>query len=143
MFGKKKDNGTVGAAPGTINIIGPDTTISGEVTAKSNIRIDGTLQGNIRTQARLILGAKGTIEGDIWCKEAELSGHVKGNVYVQGLLVLTATARITGNIATMRLKIMEGAQYNGACEMGEKSVNAHFEEKKHEKVTPARSKVVA
>ncbi len=143
MFGKKKNNGASNITPGAINIIGAGTAIIGDVKAGNNIRIDGMLEGNLHTEAKLILGAKGKIKGDVWCTTAEISGRIEGNIYVREMLSLTSTAVIAGNITTVRLKIAEGAQYNGTCMMGEKKVASHFEVKRNEKTTASRAKVVA
>ncbi len=145
MFGKKKDNSTP-IPIGQLTIIGLGTRIVGDIETSNNVRVDGTLKGNVRTHAKLVLGQKGQIDGDVWCENADISGKVKGNLYVRKLLHLTSQAVVEGKIITGRLKIAEGAVYNGICEMGEKVVRAQFKQLSNDasekKVTPQK-KVVA
>ncbi len=142
MFGKKKDD-TAPVSTGQLTFIGVGTSISGDVDTSHNVRIDGKLKGNLRTRAKLVLGPKGVIEGDVWCHDADISGKVTGNLYVKKLLHLTQHATVEGKIFTTRLKIAEGAVYNGSCEMGEKAVMAQFKEPSDEASGKTAQKVVA
>ena len=101
-----------------LNIIGNGTSISGDVTSNGDIRIDGSITGNLNTKAKLVLGAPGTILGEVHCKNSEISGKVEGKITVEELLVLKSTARIYGDIITSRLSIEPGALFTGTCNMG-------------------------
>ena len=102
----------------SINVIGADTTIEGNIISKGDMRIDGTLTGSIKTSAKLVLGVSGKIEGDLEAKSADISGTVKGNLLVSEVLYLKQTAKVHGDIRTGKLVVENGSEFNGQCTMG-------------------------
>lgn len=102
-----------------INLVGSATTIKGELTTESNIRIDGRIEGNLHTHTKVVLGEGGVIQGHVYCESADVSGRIEGNVYCKELLTLQATAKIDGDIATKRMVVEKGAMFNGNCSMQE------------------------
>lgn len=127
---------TVEAKPNTL-VTG--TVFKGEVTSDSDFRIDGTLIGTIHCKGKIVVGKTGTIEGEINCHDADVSGTVKAQVVVDQLLSLKSTARLHGDITTSTLSIEPGAQFTGSCNMdggGLKSGStsqAHVEQQAKEK----------
>lgn len=103
-----------------LNRIVDGSHIEGEIVSDSNIRIDGTVTGNIRVAGRLVVGATGKVKGEIMCENAEVEGTVLGKIHVNGLLSLKASARLEGDIFTNKLAIEPGAVFSGACSMGAK-----------------------
>ena len=75
-------NKNAGAEGSAINLIGVGTQIIGDIISSGDVRIDGTLSGNIKLNGRLVVGPNGTIEGNVNCQNADISGEVKGTVYV-------------------------------------------------------------
>jgi len=102
---------------GAVNLISSTTTVTGDIATESDIRIDGTLNGNLITKGRLIIGANGNIEGDIRCKSAEIEGVMKGKIIIDELLSLRSTSSFTGDITTSQLLIEPGAIFQGNCQM--------------------------
>jgi len=119
MFNKAKGNSPNGTEiePNSINIIGAGTQIIGEITSNGDIRIDGTLKGNITTKGKLVIGNSGVIIGDIFCKNSDISGKVEGKLSVAELLALKSTSNIQGNITTNKLAVEPGAMFTGTCNM--------------------------
>lgn len=107
-----------GHSPEKLNRIVSGTDIEGVVTSDSNIRIDGNVKGDIRVKGRLVVGATGTIKGDIICENADIEGAITGKITVNGLLSLKSTAKLECDIATKKLAIEPGASFTGKCEMG-------------------------
>lgn len=103
---------------GVINRIVEDTTIQGELKSSTNIRIDGTLVGNLMTTGKLVLGPSGSIDGDVVCEHAEIEGGIHGKISVRQLLSLKSTAKIEGDIFTDKISIEPGAVFTGTCNMG-------------------------
>jgi cytoskeletal protein CcmA (bactofilin family) len=100
------------------NIIGNGTLIKGEIESNGDIRIDGKVIGLLKSNGKIVLGQNGTIEGDIYCKQADLSGHVNGKIFVDELTSLKSTSRVEGELTTKQLYIEIGAIFTGKCEMG-------------------------
>lgn len=101
-----------------INIIRKGTEIKGDVTCAGDIRIDGVLNGTLNSEGKVVVGQTGIIEGEVTCKNADVSGNIKANIIVKELLQLKATANITGDINTNKLSIEPGANFTGTCNMG-------------------------
>ena len=103
---------------GVINIIGNGTKITGNIETSGDIRIDGVLVGNLSTQGKIVIGATGSIEGEVDCVNSDVSGQLKGKISVKELLSLKATAKIFGDIITNKLAIEPNAVFTGTCNMG-------------------------
>lgn len=122
MFGSKtKSDNTMAkhneAEQTSVNLIGNGTTIKGEVKSNGDIRIDGTLIGQVYSKGKIVVGNTGIIEGEIYCQNADFSGKIKAKVEVSELLSLKATSRLNGEIVTNKLAIEPGARFTGSCTM--------------------------
>ena len=102
----------------SVNMIGSGTIITGDIISKGDIRIDGTLKGSVNTEGKVVLGREGMIEGDVICKDADISGTIKAKITVSQLLSLKTTAKLNGDIITNKLSIEPGAAFSGSCSMG-------------------------
>lgn len=103
------------------NLIGAGTVIKGDIDSNGDIRIDGQLNGSIKSNGKVIVGQTGTIEGDITCKQSEIAGIVKGIILTEELTSLKATSRVEADLTTKQLLIEVGAQFIGKCVMGQQS----------------------
>lgn len=119
MFNKNSGNmRTTTPESGTVNIIGAGTSIEGDVVSSGDIRIDGSLKGTLKTRGKLVVGPSGTIEGEVICQNADISGNIRGKVNVAELLSLKSTGKVNGEISTGKLAIEPGADFSGSCSMG-------------------------
>ena len=91
---------------------------SNSIHSKGDLRIDGTLKGSVSTEGRVVLGKEGVIEGDVACRDADISGVINAKITVSQLLSLKATAKLNGDITTNKLSIEPGATFTGSCSMG-------------------------
>lgn len=101
-----------------INIVRKGTEIKGDITCSGDIRIDGTLKGNLFSEGKVVVGPNGIIEGEINCKNADISGTIKAKLTVKELLQLKSSANIISDINTNKLSIEPGATFTGSCNMG-------------------------
>ena len=122
MFNKNKYTDPMAKStngdPAVVNQIMAGTKIIGNIEATENIRIAGTLEGNLITQGKLVIGKSGIIRGNIKCKNSDIEGQVDGKIHVDELLSLKSTANIRGEVKTGKLAIEPGAILNASCEMG-------------------------
>jgi len=100
-----------------INLIGFGTEIHGDITCNGDMRIDGSLTGNLMAKGKVVVGETGKIKGELSCKNSDVSGLVDGKIMVAELLSLKSTARVTGDIFTNRLAIEPGCKFTGYCDM--------------------------
>jgi cytoskeletal protein CcmA (bactofilin family) len=106
-----------------INLISLGTDITGDIKSTGDIRIDGTLTGNLNTKGKIVIGPTGKVNGEVICKNSEVSGTVEGRIIVNQLLILKASSKIFGDIATSKLSIEPGAVFSGNCKMSENDNN--------------------
>lgn len=102
---------------GPINTITQGTTIKGNITANGDFRLDGTLEGNISLNGKLVVGESGMVTGNVVCQNANIIGTINGNISVKEQLSLHASARVKGDILINRLSIEPGASFSGTCRM--------------------------
>jgi len=97
-------------------VIGEGYVFTGELQGTSVIRIEGKIVGNVNVDGGIILGEKGTVEGDINTKSAIVYGTINGNIKTTQLEI-KKTGYVNGDITTDTIEIELGAQYNGKLNM--------------------------
>ncbi|MEA1972936.1 MAG: polymer-forming cytoskeletal protein [Candidatus Cloacimonadota bacterium] len=113
-------------------LIGKESKITGDLELKNGIRIDGLIDGKIRTNGLLIIGKSGKAIADIEAEECIVSGTVCGNLNISKTLELNKTAVIEGDITAKILKVEIGATFDGTCSMAKKSKEKeHSTDKKY------------
>ncbi len=118
MFKNKQEEMATQEASNSSNIIGKGTIVEGNIEASGNIRIEGRINGSVKSKSKIALGQSSFVEGNICAQNAEISGEVKGVVDVSDQLILRPTAIIAGDIITGKLIVESGAVFNGGCKMG-------------------------
>ncbi len=119
MFNNKsKSEATETVVPtGSASLIGSGTSLKGDITSSGDLRIDGTLVGNIICSSKVIIGANGVVEGDISGQQADIMGKVTGTIKVKELLMLKSNCQVNGNLYSAKLQIEPAASFNGQCHM--------------------------
>lgn len=132
MFGRKQNNeksgqtksvsssNTKSSSSNSACVIVKGTVIEGKFYSKSDTRLDGTINGEVKCDARLIMGPEAKIDGNVESEGATITGLFTGDLSVKGLLSLGSTAKITGNIKAGKIEIEEGAVLNGDIAVGNK-----------------------
>ena len=72
-------------------------------------------------QYQVIIGQTGVFEGDLTCKQAEISGVIKGSIKAEELTALKSTSKVEVDLTTKQLLIEVGALFTGKCVMGQSS----------------------
>jgi cytoskeletal protein CcmA (bactofilin family) len=114
----------------TINLISIGTDITGDIRSNGDIRIDGSLTGSLNTKGKVVIGPTGKVNGEVICKNSEVSGVIEGKIIVEQLLNLKASSKIFGDIATLKLSIEPGANFTGSCKMSDNDKNGGSEANK-------------
>lgn len=100
-----------------INLVGLGTEINGDIKSSGDLRIDGTLVGNLNVKGKVVVGETGKIKGELVCKNSDISGVVEGKITVEELLSIKSSARINGDITVGKLAIEPGCKFTGYCNM--------------------------
>ncbi len=117
MFSKKHEAPTApsgGASPmsgATFSVLGADLAIKGDLTARADLHVDGTVEGDIACAA-LVQGESSTIAGTVTAESARRAGTIRGAIHA-GALVVLKTARIEGDVTYDTLTIEQGARVDG------------------------------
>lgn len=82
-----------------------------------NLRINGHFTGRLDSKGTLTVGNTAHVEADITGENVVIAGRVKGNVIAKKMLVLMPSAVLNGDISTAKLSIVEGAIFQGRCQM--------------------------
>lgn len=121
-------NGTAQKIP-NLNMISEGTTVKGTINSKSDIRIAGSVEGEIICKGKVILSSSAQIEGNISSVDADIAGKVRGIIKIAGKVLLRQTAQLNGDIITKSLIIEEGAFLNGSCRMSKEDVVENVQQK--------------
>ncbi len=94
-----------------------DTEITGEITFKDLISIEGRVVGKITSESgRLVVAEKGVINGNINVGTVTISGEVHGDVFARERIDVHATGKIHGDICAPVLTVDAGAKITGRIE---------------------------
>lgn len=132
MFNNKTNTAGKEISTGLATIIASGTEIKGNIESKGDIRVDGTLIGNLSTSSKVLVGPSGHVKGDVTSTQAEVLGQITGNLHVSELLVLKGSCEVNGNIHTGQLQVDSTASFNGECHMGAISKNTYVVPVKNE-----------
>jgi cytoskeletal protein CcmA (bactofilin family) len=99
------------------NIIAHGTTLVGDIISKGAFRIDGTIQGTLKTPGKIVVGKSGIINGTLEGENADFEGKFSGKLKLSGTLSLKASAHIEGEVEVGKLAVEPGATFNAACSM--------------------------
>ncbi|OQD44224.1 bactofilin family protein [Croceivirga radicis] len=120
----KKPRPNEGFGGGQPNRIEKNTVIKGDITSEADFRIDGKLEGNVKTSGKVVIGRGGLIKGKVECVNADIEGNFDGELYVSELLSLKSDAKIEGTVNVAKLAVEPGATFNATCTMGKPNPNA-------------------
>ena len=115
------------------NIIGKNTSIVGDIISEGDFRIDGKVEGTIKTTGRVVIGKSGSASGNVECNNADIEGKFSGELFVSSLLTLKSTAKISGNVVISKLSVEPGAEFNATCAMKGSVKELKNEQAKEEK----------
>lgn len=99
------------------NVIAKGTKIVGDIASEGPFRIDGTVEGNVKTSGKVVIGKSGFIKGTLQGENADFEGKFSGKLILSGTLSLKTTAHIEGEVHTSKLAVEPGATFNATCSM--------------------------
>ena len=119
MLEKQKEETSKNKKPKKMerNVIAKNTTIKGEIISDGDYRIDGVLEGDLKTKGRVIIGSGGVVNGTIEASNTDIEGAFSGKLTVEKILTVKAIAKISGEVVVGKLSIEPGAAFNASCTM--------------------------
>mgnify|MGYP001116370431 FL=1 len=113
------------------NVVAKNTSIVGDIISEGDFRIDGSLEGSLKTNGRLIIGVEGSVKGKVASKNADIEGKFSGELTLQETLTIKSSANISGEVTIGKLSVEPGATFNASCIMkgAVKELNQHEQPK--------------
>ncbi len=112
MASEKQQSGSM------FNALTAGSKIVGTITADSDYRIDGVIEGELHCTGKVVIGEAGKVKGTVVCQNAEIMGLMDGKITCHQQLSLRANGKIQGEVQTKTLIVEPGALFNGSCSMG-------------------------
>lgn len=84
-----------------------------------DLKINGNFKGTLEVRGTLTIGGTAFVEAHITGDNIIIAGKVRGDIIAKKMLVLMPSSVLTGNISTPKLNIVEGAVFQGQCQMVE------------------------
>jgi cytoskeletal protein CcmA (bactofilin family) len=104
----------MGAGDFSLNtIIGPGAWVRGDVESAGFTRIDGSVQGDVRAQGRVVIGEQARMKSNVSGTSITIGGVVYGNVHASDRVIILSTALVLGDIVTRRIQADEGCLIHG------------------------------
>jgi len=94
-------------------IIGPNTSLLGNIETNGFTRIDGSIRGDVKAKGRVVIGEHARMKGNLTGMNITIGGVVFGNIIADGHLVILSTALVIGDIITRRIQADDGCFING------------------------------
>ena len=97
-------------------------TIRGELEFKTYFRVDGKVEGTVRSKSELVIGEGGVVQGEIEVARCVVGGEVRGTIRATEQVLLHATAKVWADVEAPALVMEDGAFLEGAVSMDRKEV---------------------
>lgn len=105
------------AAQDMTALVGANTEFKGLICYNGTIRIDGKVEGEIRTDGVLFIGKDAIIRATIRAGAIVSCGKIFGNVIATETVKLLAPAVLKGSVTTPLLSMEEGVRFQGNLEV--------------------------
>jgi cytoskeletal protein CcmA (bactofilin family) len=97
-------------------------TIRGELEFSSYFRVDGRVEGSVRSRSELVVGEGGVVEGEVEVARCVVGGEVRGTIRAAEQVLLHAGAKVWADIHTPALVMEDGAFLEGSVTMDSQDV---------------------
>ncbi|MDR0554240.1 MAG: polymer-forming cytoskeletal protein [Treponema sp.] len=94
-------------------IIGPNTSVVGDIDAGGFTRVDGSLRGDLDARGRIIVGQNARMKSNISGTAITIGGVVYGNILASERVIILSTALVLGDIITRRIQADDGCLVHG------------------------------
>ena len=101
--------------------IGASIKITGDVSGKENLVINGSVEGTIDfRENNVVVGEQGRVNANVTAKNISVEGEVKGELRGSEQVTIKPTGRVIGDIRAPRVVLNDGCQFKGSVDMEDK-----------------------
>lgn len=97
--------------------IGADLVVHGRLSGKSDLRIDGVLDGELDVEGAVVLGPEASVVAPVRVGSLEVEGELRGDVAASGAVSVRAGGRLVGDVRARRICVDDGGSLQGGIEM--------------------------
>ncbi len=118
--------------------IGPGFVIEGSIEGNGDIRIAGSIKGDVRLEGNLAIEPGARIVGAVSADNVTLGGYLEGNINASTHVTLLETAQLVGDLKAKILTVTAGSRMRGRVEFGwdDPAANSIESKKASEKSEP-------
>jgi cytoskeletal protein CcmA (bactofilin family) len=98
-------------------VIGRSTRVRGRVSGDGDLRIEGTLEGDISVRGEVTIAEGGRATSTVEASGVTLRGELDGDVRATGAVRIEAGARVRGDVNGESVSLEEGAEFAGRLDM--------------------------
>ena len=90
----------------SVSRIAQGAVLKGDLSASTDIRVDGSVEGTLRSDGRGVAGESACLSGRLFCANADIWGRMDGDIYVSRVQVELG-AQVNGSV-----KVISGEEYD-------------------------------
>lgn len=111
----KQKNAEIGKD--AVTIISTGVIFEGRIKSNGNVRIDGTVNGDVFAEGNVTVGETGQINGEVKAGVITIGGKVTGTVNAKDKVILESKSSLKGDLISKILVVEEGASFDGKSSM--------------------------
>jgi cytoskeletal protein CcmA (bactofilin family) len=96
------------------------THIEGTLELDGEVKLEGQIKGKVTGTGVVTVGEHANLQADVFAPVVIVHGVVRGEMHATDRLELHRTAKVKGSIRAARVRIDEGAIFEGECRMAPK-----------------------
>jgi cytoskeletal protein CcmA (bactofilin family) len=100
-----------------IVVLGPRDSLIGKLTVDGDVRVEGTLEGELTATGEVNIYSTGSARAQIRARDIVINGTVEGSAVADDLVSLGDAATLSGELRSSRLRVDEGATVNATISM--------------------------
>lgn len=102
-----------------VSILGEGLEMTGEISFTTGVRVNGVINGKIRSEAVLEIGPGGKVDAEITIRKILINGEFRGVIHASDRVEIHKDGKAYGDIYTPCLIIEAGALFEGRCNMSD------------------------
>ena len=102
---------------GRLSVIAAGTELRGRLAADSDLRFEGSLQGEIAIEGDLTLGQGALVEGPVRARTVTVGGEVRGPVCATERVEILRGGSVAGRLSAACVVLAEGSELDGRIDV--------------------------
>lgn len=103
--------------PAGVSVVAAGTEITGEVTTRGDLRIEGRVEGDVHTRGEVVVSDGGSVKGDVDADVVVVEGRIDGTVTARQVARFRRGCHVSADIESPAVQLDEGAGFNGRIDM--------------------------